>query len=133
MTISRPSEKSNSTQALLPDVRPYVPAIDAGFLQRAPPSGHSQSHHAAACFLPLAFFESLDRFLDQPLPGLAPFPAEKFQLLVFQLVGGDEEFLDLGTDLLGQVARVVSGPVAVRISRDRNETVIADRVLAPLG
>jgi hypothetical protein len=53
--------------------------------------------------------QSLGRLLDQPLAGLAPFPAEKFQLLVFQFVGRDEEFLDLGTDLLGQIARVVVG------------------------
>jgi hypothetical protein len=81
----------------------------------------------------VGFFESLRRLLDQPLPGLAPFPAEKFQLLVFQFVGRDEKFLDFGADLLGQVARVVIGLFAVRIARDRNETVIADRVFATLG
>jgi hypothetical protein len=43
----------------------------------------------------VGFLESLGRLFDQPLPGLPPFPAEKLQLLVFQFVGCDEEFLDL--------------------------------------
>lgn len=81
----------------------------------------------------VGFFELLSRLVDQPAPGLRPFPTEKLQLLLFQLVGRDEKLFDLGTDLLGQLARVGFGLLAMRMARDGNDAVIAYSVFATLG
>jgi len=49
----------------------------------------------------VAFFQLLSRLVDQGLPGLWSLPAKKLQLLAFQFICCNEEFLDFRTNLLG--------------------------------
>jgi len=68
----------------------------------------------------------------QRFPSLWPLSAEKLQLLAFQFICCNEEFLDFRTDLLGQITRVF-GLLTVRMPRNGNDAIIADRVSASLG
>jgi hypothetical protein len=65
------------------------------------------------------FLELFSGLFYQSFPGLRAFPAKKLQFFTFQFIRRDEKFLNLGTDLLGQIARVECGLLAVRVAGGR--------------